>query len=402
MTYDAIIVGGGLAGSALADQLARAGHAVLVLERETRFKDRVRGENMLPWGVAAAKRLGIHDELVAAGGHVSPNFVRVIMGQVTPPRDMRATTPGGDAMLNMYHPQLQETLLARATSSGATVMRGAAVLALDAAPGRAPSVSFEHDGMQQTLSARIVVGADGRASRMRSWAGFEVSRSPDLLTIAGTLISGTSVPEASAFFCMGPGIASFWAPHGSRRSRVYFIYPGAAGRRSLSGSGKFAEFVEAVRAVGVPGDWLDGVEPVGPLAEFDGADRWVDSPAKNGVALIGDAAASSDPSWGCGLSLTLLDVEHLSNALRATDDWSAALAQYAREHDEYYGALHRILAWFTELIWSFGPAADERRARVFPQMERDPRAYPDPSGLGPFGPSDERARRLLLGLAPGR
>jgi 2-polyprenyl-6-methoxyphenol hydroxylase-like FAD-dependent oxidoreductase len=148
MTYDAIIVGGGLAGSALADQLARAGHAVLVLERETRFKDRVRGENMLPWGVAAAKRLGIADELVAAGGHVSPNFVRVIMGQVTPPRDMRATTPGGDAMLNMYHPQLQETLLARATSSGATVMRGAAVLALDAAPGRAPSVSFEHDGMQ--------------------------------------------------------------------------------------------------------------------------------------------------------------------------------------------------------------------------------------------------------------
>ena len=398
MSYDAIIVGGGLAGSALADQLVRAGHAVLVLERETTFRDRVRGENMLPWGVGAAKRLGIHDDLVAAGGQVSPNFVHVTMGEIGPPRDMRVTTPGGDAMLNMFHPQLQEALLARATKAGAEVMRGATVVALDATPDKSPAVTFEFQGMRQTLSARIVVGADGRASPMRSWAGFEVKRNPDLLTIAGTLVTGTNVPEASAFLCMGPGIASFWAPLGNKRSRVYFIYPGIAGRRSLSGKSKFAAFVESVREVGVPSGWLEGVEQDGPLAEFDGADRWVESPAQNGVALIGDAAASSDPSWGSGLSLTLLDVENLANALRATDDWNAALARHAREHDEYYGALHRILAWYTELVWSAGPEADERRRRVFPRMNADPTGFPDPAGQGPFGPSDERARKLLLGI----
>ena len=398
MSYDAIIVGGGLAGSALADQLVRVGRRVLVLERETRFKDRVRGENMLPWGVAAAKRLGIHDDLVGAGGHVSPNFVQVTMGEIGRPRDMRVTTPGGDAMLNMYHPQLQETLLARAANAGAEVIRGATVLALDAGPGKSPSVTFEHRGVHQTLGARIVVGADGRASLMRSWAGFQVRRNPDLLTIAGTLVAGTSVPEASAFFCMGPGIASFWAPLGDRRSRVYFVYPGIAGRRALSGKNKFPEFLDSVRSVGVPEAWLAGVESDGPLAEFEGADRWVESPAKDGVALVGDAAASSDPSWGSGLSLTLLDVEHLANALRATDDWNAALAVYAHEHDEYYGALHRILAWWTELVWSAGPEANERRGRVFPRLMSDPTGFPDPAGLGPFGPSDERARRLILGL----
>jgi flavin-dependent dehydrogenase len=42
MTRDAIIVGGGLAGSTLATELARAGRKVLVLERETEFKDRTR------------------------------------------------------------------------------------------------------------------------------------------------------------------------------------------------------------------------------------------------------------------------------------------------------------------------------------------------------------------------
>jgi 2-polyprenyl-6-methoxyphenol hydroxylase-like FAD-dependent oxidoreductase len=398
MSYDAIVVGGGLAGAALADQLARAGHDVLVLERETRFKDRVRGENMLPWGVAAAKRLGIHDELVRAGGLPSPNFVKVAMGQFSPPRDMRVTTPGGDAMLNMYHPDLQETMLARAASAGAEVMRGATVLALDAGPGRPPAVAFEYKGLRQTLNSRIVIGADGRASLMRSWAGFNVQQNPELLTIAGTLLSGTEVPDASAYFCMGPGIASFWAPLGQQRSRVYFIYPGVAGRRALSGKHKIAEFLQSVQSVGVPRDWLAGAEADGPLAEFDGADRWVESPARNGVALIGDAAASSDPSWGSGLSLTLLDVEHLANALRATDDWDAALAQYARQHDEYYAALHRILSWMTELFWSAGPKADERRARVFPRMMSDPTGFPDAAGLGPFGPSDERARRLILGL----
>jgi menaquinone-9 beta-reductase len=46
-------------------------------------------------------------------------------------------------------------------------------------------------------------------------------------------------------------------------------------------------------------------EIAGPLASFEGADVWVDQPYKNGVALIGDAAAANDPCFGCGLSLTL-------------------------------------------------------------------------------------------------
>jgi 2-polyprenyl-6-methoxyphenol hydroxylase-like FAD-dependent oxidoreductase len=398
MTYDAIIVGGGLAGSALADQLARSNHSVLILERETRFKDRVRGENMLPWGVAAARRLGIHDDLVAAGGHPAPVWRTYVMGHADPPRDFRSTTPGGDSMLNMFHPDLQETLLARAIASGTEVKRGATVLGVDAAPGKSPSVTFEHNGVTRTLTARIVVGADGRASQMRTWAGFEVQRNPDLLTIAGTLLEGTNVPDDSAHLCMGPGIATFWAPLGGQRSRTYFVYPGVAGRRGLTGKNKVAEFLQAVQSVGIPEAWLAGADSVGPLAEFDGADKWVVSPAKNGVALIGDAAASSDPSWGSGLSLTLLDVEYLTNALRSNSDWNIALQQYASEHDEYYGALHRILGWMTQLVWTPGPEADERRHRVFPRWRTDPTGFPDSVGLGPFGPSDEQAKRLVLGL----
>ena len=56
-----------------------------------------------------------------------------------------------------------------------------------------------------------------------------------------------------------------------------------------------------------------------------------------------------------------------------------------------------ILSWMTTLVWTAGPEADDRRARVFPRMQQDPSGFPDPAGQRAFGPCDERARRLLLG-----
>jgi 2-polyprenyl-6-methoxyphenol hydroxylase-like FAD-dependent oxidoreductase len=398
MTFDAITVGGGLAGSALAAQLACTGYKVLILERETRFKDRVRGENMLPWGVASARRLGLLEDLVAAGGHQPRSWITYMFGNPVMNRDLHNTTPHGEVALNIYHPDMQEALLELASHSGAEVKRGAKVVSVDAGSGRMPTVTFKHEGSRQVLSARVVVGADGRASQVRGSGGFETQRNPELLMIAGTLIQGTDVPDDAVHLAFGPGCATLLAPLGGRRARTYYVYPGAAGRLALSGKDKVPEFVQLCKGTGVPESWFAGAESIGPLAEFQGADCWVESPARNGIALIGDAAASSAPSWGCGLSLTLLDVEHLANALRASDDWGVALDRYAKEHDEYYSALSRILGWMTELTWTPGPEADERRGRVFPRMMADPRGFPDSIGLGPFGPNDDQARKLVLGL----
>jgi hypothetical protein len=52
----------------------------------------------------------------------------------------------------------------------------------------------------------------------------------------------------------------------------------------------------------------------------------------------------------------------------------------------------------TELIWAPGPEADERRGRVFTRLAQDPTGFPDSVALGPFGPNDEAAGRLMLGL----
>ena len=70
--YDVITVGGGLAGTTLAKSLAEHGLSVLVVEQEKTFKDRVRGEQMQPWGVAEARTLGVYDLLLAGCGHEQP------------------------------------------------------------------------------------------------------------------------------------------------------------------------------------------------------------------------------------------------------------------------------------------------------------------------------------------
>ena len=233
MDLDVVTIGGGLGGSTLASAVARSGRSVLVLEREKEFKDRVRGENMLPWGVAAARRLGVVDELVSAGGHQVPFFNVYFMGTQTEHRPFPTTTPTGEASLNMYHPDLQETLLAGAANAGAEVMRGAHVQSIAEHEG-GWKVTFGENGGTRSITARLVVGADGRFSGMRQMGGFTVQRDPDNLRIAGTLVEGTKVPDDGVHLCLGPGFATFIAPLGNGRARVYFIYVAALGDRLVS------------------------------------------------------------------------------------------------------------------------------------------------------------------------
>ena len=328
MAYDMITVGGGLAGSALAKNLAERGYRVLVLERETRFKDRVRGEQMHPWGVSAARALGIYDPLLATCGNQTRWWTTWVGGRPDFNRDLEATTPHRVGSFNVSHPAMQEALLQLAEKAGAEVRRSVTVDAV--VPGDPPRVQFQEPGRAVSLEARIVVGADGRNSQVRSWGGFRVDRDPDRLVIAGLLLGGMPVPEDATHVGVGPTGSTLIAPLGGNRARAYFMYRKADGPHRLSGERRANEFLACCRSTGIPTEWLDHVSPAGPLAEFNGADHWVHGPARDGVVLIGDAAAAPDPDWGTGLSLTLLDVLHLRDCLCSASDWRAAIRDYAQ------------------------------------------------------------------------
>ncbi len=395
--YDLITVGGGLGGATLAKAMAEHGAQVLVVERERQFKDRVRGEWMAPWGVVEARALGIYELLHDTCGHELPGWDMYLGPMSLGRRDFVTTTPSGVPALGLYHPVMQEVLLQAAADAGVEVCRGVAVR--DVRPGALPAVVVEQDGRVEELYARLVVGVDGRASLVRKWAGFTVKQDPQRLQIAGVLFEEMPVPleDAShAVFNPSLGQTAYLFPQGGGRVRAYIVNHKETHRR-LQGAADIQRFVEESVKAGAAAEWYAGARASGPLATFDGADTWVEHPYKAGVALVGDAAAASDPTWGQGLSLTLRDVRVLRDHLLNHENWDVAGHAYAEEHDRHYGAIHAVDNWSAEVLLATGPEAEARRARALPLIAQDGTRVPDHQFSGPDLPVNETVRRRFFG-----
>jgi 2-polyprenyl-6-methoxyphenol hydroxylase-like FAD-dependent oxidoreductase len=397
VSYDVITVGGGLGGAALGRALARAGRRVLVVEREARFRDRVRGEYLEAWGVAEARRLDLLEVLAACGAR-EVAFITTFVGTMQVARnDVRAVNGDGLAPYCLSHPAFQEAALAAAAAAGAEVLRPATVI--EVTPGERPAVRVRReDGSEESFATRLVVGADGRESKVRGWGGFGVQRDAEKLALAGLLLDGFAGPEdtATLFWNFAEGEQALLFPQGDGRLRAYVAFHARGNPGRLSGRGHVPAFLSSCAAAHVPAAWLADAKPVGPLAAFSGADVHVPHPAQNGVVLVGDAAACSDPTWGCGLSLTLRDVRELSERLLASDDWRAAADAYAAEHERYYARLHTLEGWLSEALFDIGPEADARRGRIFARAFVEPGRIPDVVAHGPDAACDETARRRFF------
>jgi menaquinone-9 beta-reductase len=390
--YDVITVGGGLGGSALAKVLAEHGARVLVVEREGQFKDRVRGEWMAPWGAAEAVKLGIHDLLLKHGAVEKPYF----QFSGFPVRDLKQTTPQQLGSLNLYHPAMQEALIDAARSAGATVWRGATVREIK--PGDPPSVTLDKDGGVQRLTARIIVGADGRSSMCRAGARLKSIRDSRGMLLAGVLFDGVAVAEDTSVMLVNSEIGqiAYFFPQQGKRVRAYCALPLASGRR-LQGSSEVGDFVRECVRSGAPAAAYGDAKAIGPLATFESTANWADQPYRGGIALVGDAAGTSDPVWGQGLSLTLRDARVLSNHLLSSDDWDAAGRAYASDHQNYFDTMHNVECWSTDLFVRTGKDADAARERAFPLIIADPTRVPDHLLSGPDLPCDELVRRRFFG-----
>jgi 2-polyprenyl-6-methoxyphenol hydroxylase-like FAD-dependent oxidoreductase len=395
-TYDIITVGGGLAGSALAKVMAEHGARVLVLEMETRFRDRVRGESMVSWGVAEARELGIYGTIMAAGGHELPWWDNYQGPTRVEHRHLPTTTTPQVTSITFYHPAMQEALIEAAAGAGAEVCRGARVRVVRL--GSLPTVIAEIDGCEVEIQTRLVVGADGRTSIVRNWGGFSVQRDPDRKLIAGVLFDNMPAPDDAVHTWLNPQVnmLAILFPLGQGRVRAYLAYPTKAERR-LSGDGDIRRFVEDSLKVGARAEYYTNAIAVGPLATFNAASTWVEHPYENGVVLIGDAAAAGDPSWGQGLSLTVRDVRVLRDELLRQENWDAAGHAYAEEHDRYYRVNHMFELWMTQMFYEAGLEAEERRARALPLWQEDPTRIPDILHSGPDQPLGEVVRRRFFG-----
>ena len=192
----------------------------------------------------------------------------------------------------------------------------------------------------------------------------------------------------------GQAAVIFPLDHG--RIRSYLGYQGGAYAR-FQGEGDLPRFIEESVRSGAPAEIYADTTAIGPLATFDGADTWVNHPYRNGVALIGDAAASGDPTWGQGLSLTLRDVRVFRNCLSDREDWDAAAHAYAAEHDRYDAVIHRVCDWFGRMFYDISAEGQELRGRALPRIAQEPDRVPDTILAGPEAHADEMVRRRFFG-----
>ena len=394
-SFDVVIAGGGLAGSALGGVLARAGLGVLVVEKESRFRDRIRGELTWPWGYFEALRVGLGEPLDQVG--VVPLPVYDIYLDSRPVQSQRWAEISLDALpaIGFSHPQLQEVALTWAKSQGATVLRPAKVV--EVSDGDRASVSVLREGRVTEIQARLVVGADGKRSSARRWLRAETMTDPEHHRFGGLLLSGVHWDDTFGW-AVTPATAVGWFATGADWCRVYIRL--TADQVRETGAGRTEDAFIAFAAQFIPEGTLDDARPAGPMGFFPNNCTWPSRIALGHTVLVGDAAGSLDPTQGLGTSLLFRDVRALSELLLADRDWARATSEFAMQRQAYFEVLRAYDRWCALLDSEEGPEADRRRELNAAAREADPTlgGFATLEARGPDGlVPDDKARRLYFG-----
>lgn len=377
MTYDVIVVGGGIGGSALAAVMARAGKRVLLLEKSTAYEDRVRGEWIAPWGVTETKRLDLYDALVGAGGHHLTSHVTYDETR-DPAAAEAAALPlgifaeGVAGPLCIRHPVHCQTLFDQAVAAGAAALRGVEVGAI--ALGDAPSVTYVHDGAEHVAHAPLIVGAEGRQSAVRRAAGLTLHQDKPHHWFAGLLVDDVEGVDTARQTIGTEGDFAFLTfPQGDGRVRVYGGWDLAAKTRFAGGEGA-TRFLDAFRLGSAPhNEAIARGTPAGPLFAYYNNSSAAERPHAAGAVLVGDAAGWNDPILGLGLSITYRDVRLVTDILKATPDGATPdFRPYAEERAERMRRLRVAAEMQATLDMEFGEAPRERRRRYHEGTAADP------------------------------
>lgn len=374
---DVVVVGGGIAGSSLAAVLARDGFQVVVLERQTTYRDKVRGEVMACWGVAELVGLGLEEALLGAGGCYAPRAVSYDEVNDMEQAESGATAldemvPGVPGTLNVGHPEACESLARTASAAGAIVVRGVDDVAIE--PGAAPLVRYVHGDVVHELRCRLVVGADGRMSTVRRQAGVALHQTTPRTMCGGMLVDGLDAWPAGQLAEGTEGDLHYYVlPRENGRARLYLLHD-IAQKGRFAGPDRHARFLTAFRFACIPGsEMFAAARPVRSCAFYPMNDSWTDQPYAPGVVLIGDAAGWNDPIIGQGLSIAMRDVRVVSDILRGESDWSTtAFASYGAERGERMRRLRVTARLKTDLVATFTPAGAARRRSYNAIWQTDP------------------------------
>lgn len=357
--YDVVISGAGLAGSAAAILLARRGVRVALLERRS---DPGAYKVLCTHSLTAnahpvLEELGLVPALEKAGAVRNEARWYTRWGWIHPkPAPAGPPLPYG---YNVRRSTLDPLIRSRAAETpGVDLLLGHQVTGLTREAGRTVGVRASTPQGEREIRARLVVGADGKDSPVAKFADVPTREYEN--TRFGYLAHFRDLP-------LRDGIAHTWF----LEPDMAYAFPNDGGVTVVAVVPD-KKWLPAFRA-DLERSFLDFVRDLPDAPPIDSAERvtkiigTVDYPLRSrrptapGLALVGDAALTSDPLWGVGCGWALETAKWLTEAVApavtGAGDLDRALAAYGRGH-------RRRLTGHQKL------AVDFAKARPFNPVER--------------------------------
>jgi geranylgeranyl reductase family protein len=327
---DVVIAGAGPAGALAACLLARAGARVTLLDRCRFPRAKLCGDTLNP---GAATLLRRHFDLASIERRATPITGMLLTGPG--PVEIRGEYGSEARGLGVTRDVLDAWLVEQAVAAGTTLVENATVTSpLFETDGAVGGVRVGgRSGSARAFRSRIVLGADGRRSRLGEACGLSACAARPRRWAIG------------AYFERVAGLTSLGEMH-VRDGHYLGVAPTADGRANAClvqayarGDGGWSAPDDLLRAR-LAADPLLGprfararvatrATVLGPLA----IDTRV--PGRAGLLLVGDAAGFIDPMTGDGIRLALTSAEVAADTVAAALSGrihpSVAHASYARE-----------------------------------------------------------------------
>lgn len=342
---EALVVGGGPAGSATAWTLAKNGIDTLIVDRERFPRAKPCAEYLSPQATRILHEMGALDALAGvpkaalAGMRVYARDGVTFEGRFAGAHRFRGFSDTG---LAVRRELLDLALLDRARAVGAAVVESATVQeVLRDGQGCAIGALVRHGDATTEVRARIVIGADGLRSvvarRLRLARRF---RWPSRFAFVSHFSGVAGIGDCGEMHVFDDGYCGL-ADVGGGVTNVAIVVSARDARNSAGDAdGFFGRWLAAHPGLASRFHGADRVSPVLPTGPFGARARSAWAP---GAALVGDAADFYDPFTGEGIYAALRGGELLApyvfESLRAPAARAhEALAAYDRcRRDEFGG-----------------------------------------------------------------
>jgi len=352
---DVVVVGAGPAGAATAILLAERGWSVALLDKAAFPRPKICGEYLSPEAARILDRLAVLKAVDQAGAQ--------------PLRGMKIIAPDGTALDGRYptsgpwrgyrdhalaipREALDRILVDRARSLPVDVRERHRVTGLLRDAGAVVGVTAQdEDGKDVQIAARLVVGADGRASVVAASLGL---MRPHRLRRMALIqhVSGLEGLDDRGEIYLDPPDYAILNPVAPGLVNLGLVVPLGHARPFARRLETF--FTARLKQLRHLAPRLEGMKPAGRLLVMGPLAYRVSEPRVGGVLLAGDAAGFYDPFTGEGIFTALRSAELLTETAHAAltrDDLSVeSLAAYADARGREFAGKSRVTRGIQLLI----------------------------------------------------